>query len=201
MLCQLQRKSNRARLAVPVELKISPADNSKHISRHQPWGFGTRLFCLTKIQTLDEDMIMSIGWRHDPELRLPHHRGALALFAAAQAGASSALALANMAHEARRGSASGAEIDAPSAQQPTLRSPPAKRGSASDAAHPAWSSGDAAESPQSNLSDHAPELAVGFYNLGIQLSEIGGPKWRQKQPQLTSDLVTAFVTHELDILC
>ena len=146
-------------------------------------------------------MIMSIGWRHDPELRLPHHRGALALFAAAQAGASSALALANMAHEPRRGSASGAEIDAPSAQQPTLRSPPAKRGSASDAAHPAWSSGDAAESPQSNLSDHAPELAVGFYNLGIQLSEIGGPKWRQKQPQLTSDLVTAFVTHELDILC
>ena len=27
---------DRPRLAVPVELKISPADNSKHISRHQP---------------------------------------------------------------------------------------------------------------------------------------------------------------------
>jgi len=42
---------------------------------------------------------------------------------------------------------------------------------------------------------------VGFYNLAIQLAEFGGPEWKQKELKLSSDLVKAFVTHELDILC
>jgi hypothetical protein len=116
-----------------------------------------------------------------------------------------------MAHEPRRGSASGADIDAPSAQQPTLRSPAAKRGSSSDAAQLAsdskgeaqlaWSSGNAAESPLLELLENAPRLAVGFYNVGIQYTEFGGKKWKEKQTRLASDLVKAFVTHNLDILC
>ena len=116
-----------------------------------------------------------------------------------------------MSHAPGRGSASGAAHGAPSAQQLPLRSRPAGRGSASDAAQPAsasigaaqpaWSSGNAAQPTFLKLSDNAPELTVGFYNLGIQLSEFGGPKWKKKEPKLSSDLVKAFVTHELDILC
>jgi len=116
-----------------------------------------------------------------------------------------------MAHEPRRGSASGADIDAPSAQQPTLRSPAVKRGSSSDAAQLAsdskgeaqlaWSSGNAAETLLMELSDNAPRLTVGFYNVGIQCAEFGGKHWKQKEDRLASDLVNAFGTHKLDILC
>jgi hypothetical protein len=144
-------------------------------------------------------------------IRLLHHSGALALFAAAQAGASSAQALTIMSPARGRDSASGAAHGAPSAQQLPLRSRPAGSASASDAAQPAsasngaaqpaWSSGNAAQPPLLKLSANAPELTVGFYNLGIQLSEFGGAKWKNKEPKLASDLVKAFVTHELDILC
>ena len=116
-----------------------------------------------------------------------------------------------MAHAPRRGFASGAAIFAPSGQQRILRSPPAGRGSSSDAAQLAseskgeaqlaWSSGDAAESPLLKLSDNAPKLAVGFYNVGIQYTEFGGKNWKQKETRLASDLVKAFDTHKLDILC
>ena len=115
-----------------------------------------------------------------------------------------------MAHAPRRGFASGAAIFAPSGQQLILRSLPAGRGSSSDAAqlaseskgeaHLAWSSGDAAESPLLKLSDNAPKLAVGFYNVGIQYTEFGGKNWKQKETRLASDLVKAFDTHKLDIL-
>ena len=42
------------------------------------------------------------------------------------------------------------------------------------AAQPAWSSSGAAQPAFSALPDNAPELGVGFYNVGIQLGEVGG---------------------------
>ena len=88
-------------------------------------------------------------------IRLSDHRGALALFAAAQAGASFAQALTVMSHAPRRGSANGAAHGAPSAQKLTFKPRPARPFSERDAAQlasasfgaeqPAWSSDNAAQ--------------------------------------------------------
>ena len=51
------------------------------------------------------------------------------------------------------------------------------------------------------MPDNAPELAVGFYNVGIQLSEVNGKKWKIKERLLRQDIVEAFDVHELDVLC
>ena len=45
------------------------------------------------------------------------------------------------------------------------------------------------------------KLTVGFYNVGIQLSEVGGQGWQIKDHLLADDLAKAFEVHALDILC
>ena len=45
------------------------------------------------------------------------------------------------------------------------------------------------------------KLTVDFYNVGIQLSEVGGQGWQIKDRLLADDLAKAFEVHELDILC
>ena len=69
------------------------------------------------------------------------------------------------------------------------------------AAQPAWSSSGAAQPAFSALPDNAPELAVGFYNVGIQLGQVGKNKWTRKKQRLKQDIVDAFAVHDLDVLC
>ena len=69
------------------------------------------------------------------------------------------------------------------------------------AAQPAWSSSGAAQPAFSALPNNAPELGLGFYNVGIQLGEVGGNKWHRKEQRLRRDIVDAFVVHDLDVLC
>ena len=69
------------------------------------------------------------------------------------------------------------------------------------AAQPAWLSSGAAQLAFSALPDNAPELAVGFYNVGIQLGEVGKTKWDRKEQRLKQDIVDAFAVHDLDVLC
>jgi hypothetical protein len=80
-------------------------------------------------------------------------------------------------------------------------SQPAWHGSASGAAQPDSSAGGAAQPTFSALPDSASELTVGFYNVGIQLSEFGGKKWKMKERRLAADIFKAFDLHALDLLC
>ena len=48
---------------------------------------------------------------------------------------------------------------------------------------------------------YATELTVGFYCVGIQLSEVGLPGWQSKERRLASDIAKAFEGHGLDVLC
>ena len=59
----------------------------------------------------------------------------------------------------------------------------------------------AAQTTFSELPANAARLTVGFYNVGIQLAEISGRRWSSKQSRLKADIVKAFDTHVLDILC
>ena len=81
---------------------------------------------------------------------------------------------------------------------------PSESGPDSAAAQPASEPGGAAQSASSssgaNATD-ATELTVGFYNVGIQLSEVGGRGWKMSERRLASDLAKAFKVHALDILC
>ena len=53
----------------------------------------------------------------------------------------------------------------------------------------------------SELPANTARLTVGFYNVGIQLTELSGKKWPSKQSALKADIIKAFDTHVLDILC
>ena len=59
----------------------------------------------------------------------------------------------------------------------------------------------AAQTHVSELPATAAQLTVGFYNVGIQLTELSGRKWSSKQSLLKADILKAFDTHVLDILC
>ena len=59
----------------------------------------------------------------------------------------------------------------------------------------------AAQTTFSELPAHIAQLTVGFYNVGIQVSELSGKKWSTKQSHLKADIIKAFDTHVLDILC
>ena len=59
----------------------------------------------------------------------------------------------------------------------------------------------AAQTTFAELPDNAAQLTVAFYNVGIQGSELGGKIWRTKEPRLKADILKAFNTHVLDILC
>ena len=69
------------------------------------------------------------------------------------------------------------------------------------AAQPTSSSSGAAQPTFSALPANTTELTVGFYNVGIQFSEVGGRGWKIKERRLASDLAKAFEVHALDILC
>jgi endonuclease/exonuclease/phosphatase family metal-dependent hydrolase len=81
----------------------------------------------------------------------------------------------------------------------------------SGAAQHAWKQGGAAQhaSKQGGAAQHAfetkcgdaSELTVAFYNVGIQMAEIGAKKWEAKERRLAADIVKAIKVHELDILC
>ena len=51
------------------------------------------------------------------------------------------------------------------------------------------------------LPDGTTELRVGFYNVGIHVSEVGGAKRPRKKQALKHDLVRAFIKHGLNVLC
>jgi len=51
------------------------------------------------------------------------------------------------------------------------------------------------------LPDNTAEITVGFYNVGIHASEVQGKMWKTKERQLQADILKAFDTHALDILC
>ena len=78
---------------------------------------------------------------------------------------------------------------------------PSQSGPDSGAAQPASSSSGAAQPTFSALPANTTELTVGFYNVAIQLSEVGGIRWKIKERRLASDLAKAFEVHALDILC
>ena len=59
----------------------------------------------------------------------------------------------------------------------------------------------AAQTTFSELPANIAQLTVGFYNVGIQFSELSGKKWSTKQSHLKADIIKAFDTHVLDILC
>ena len=61
--------------------------------------------------------------------------------------------------------------------------------------------GGAAQPTFSALPANTTELTVGFYNVGIHFSEVGGRGWKIKERRLASDLARAFEAHALDILC
>ena len=42
---------------------------------------------------------------------------------------------------------------------------------------------------------------VAFYNVGIQLSQVGTKKWTTTKKELAADIVKAANVHALDILC
>ena len=52
----------------------------------------------------------------------------------------------------------------------------------------------------SELPANTARLTVGFYNVGIQFTELSGKKWASKQRFLKADILKAFDTHVLDIL-
>ena len=58
-----------------------------------------------------------------------------------------------------------------------------------------------AQTTFSELPANTARLTVGFYNVGIQLTELSGKKWPSKQSALKADIIKAFDTHVLDILC
>ena len=51
------------------------------------------------------------------------------------------------------------------------------------------------------LPDDTSEMTVGFYNVGIQLDDVGRKNWRRKEAALKQDIIHAFLWHELDMLC
>ena len=69
------------------------------------------------------------------------------------------------------------EHDIPSsAAQPALAS--------DGAAQPSSLPGGAEHPSFTQLSDDTSELTVGFYNVGIQLKEVGGKHWKKKEEAL-----------------
>ena len=61
--------------------------------------------------------------------------------------------------------------------------------------------GGVAQPTVSELPDNAAELTVGFYNVGIQVSELQTKNWKMKERVLIADILKAFNTHGLDVLC
>ena len=61
--------------------------------------------------------------------------------------------------------------------------------------------GGAAQHTVIRLPDTAVELTVGFYSVGIQLSEVRAKNWMEQEILLIADIVKAFGTHALDVLC
>jgi hypothetical protein len=61
--------------------------------------------------------------------------------------------------------------------------------------------GGAAQPTVSELPDNAAELTVGFYNVGMQAAELQGKNWKTKECRLQADILKAFNTHALDVLC
>ena len=59
--------------------------------------------------------------------------------------------------------------------------------------------GDAAQPTVIRLPDTAVELTVGFYSVGIQLSEMRAKHMIIQVYQLLADIVSAFSAHALDV--
>ena len=89
----------------------------------------------------------------------------------------------------------------PATQTLTLMSGGWRTG-AGGAAQPTLTPGGAAQPAFSALPHDASELTVAFYNVGIQLSQVGTKKWEEStEKQLAADIVKAANEHALDILC
>ena len=61
--------------------------------------------------------------------------------------------------------------------------------------------GGAAQPTVIRLRGTAVELTVGFYSVGIQLSEVRAKHRMMQEILLIADIVKAFGTHALDVLC
>ena len=62
--------------------------------------------------------------------------------------------------------------------------------------------GGGAEQPTfKQLPEDASEPTVGFYDVGFQLTEVGGRSWKDKERTLKRDLAKAFANHGLRALC
>ena len=69
------------------------------------------------------------------------------------------------------------------------------------AAQPTLLSDGAEQTMLCELPESTKELAVGFYNVGVCVDEIGERGWKIKQRRLKTDIVKAFDVHALDVLC
>ena len=61
--------------------------------------------------------------------------------------------------------------------------------------------GNVEQASFTQLPDDTSEMTVGFYNVGIQLNDVGRKNWRRKEAALKQDIIHAFLWHELDMLC
>ena len=77
----------------------------------------------------------------------------------------------------------------------------AQPASARDGAAQPTSTDGAAQPIFSELPDDASELTVAFYNVGINLSQVGTKHWKSKEKALAADIDEAANVHGLDILC
>ena len=80
-----------------------------------------------------------------------------------------------------------------SARQPAL--------SSDGAAQPSSLPRSAEQPSFTQMSNDTSELTVGFYNVGIQLTEVGGKTWKKKEEALMQDIVKALLLHDLHMLC
>ena len=69
------------------------------------------------------------------------------------------------------------------------------------AAQHAWDQGGVAQPTFAALPGDTSELNVAFYNVGIQISEVGKKNWKAKERKLVADIVKAANVDSLDILC
>ena len=46
------------------------------------------------------------------------------------------------------------------------------------------------------LPDDTSEMTVGFYNVGIQLNDVGRKNWKRKEAALKKDIIHAFLWHD-----
>ena len=76
--------------------------------------------------------------------------------------------------------------------------PPSRRGGAEQLTA---RRGGAEQPTFTQLPDDAPELTVGFYNVGIQLQMVRSKNRGKKERALKQDVVNAFTRHELHMLC